>query len=73
MNPGEYYIDRQSGMLYFYPPEDAPKDSVLTITMSTPTLDVTAGKAPNSMFRIENSKNIVFENLIFKGRDAVRR
>lgn len=64
--PGEYYIDRQSGMLYFYPPEDAPKDSVLTITMSTPTLDI-SGKAPNSMFRIENSKNIVFENLIFKG------
>lgn len=64
--PGEYYIDRQSGMLYFYPPEDEPKDSVLTITMSTPTLDV-SGKAPNSMFRIENSKNIVFENLIFKG------
>lgn len=64
--PGEYYIDRQSGMLYFYPPEDAPKDSVLTITMSTPTLDV-SGKAPNSMFRIENSKNIVFKNLIFKG------
>lgn len=64
--PGEYYIDRQSGMLYFYPPEDAPKDSVLTITMSTPTLDV-SGKAPNSMFRIENSKNIVFENFIFKG------
>ena len=64
--PGEYYIDRQSGMLYFYPREDAPKDSVLTITMSTPTLDV-SGKAPNSMFRIENSKNIVFENLIFKG------
>lgn len=64
--PGEYYIDRQSGMLYFYPPEDAPKDSVLTITISTPTLDV-SGKAPNSMFRIENSKNIVFENLIFKG------
>lgn len=63
---GEYYIDRQSGMLYFYPPEDAPKDSVLTITMSTPTLDVSR-KAPNSMFRIENSKNIVFENLIFKG------
>ena len=64
--PGEYYIDRQSGMLYFYPPEDAPKNSVLTITMSTPTLDVSR-KAPNSMFRIENSKNIVFENLIFKG------
>ena len=64
--PGEYYIDRQSGMLYFYPPEDAPKDSVLTITMSTPTLDVSR-KAPNSMFRIENSKNIVFKNLIFKG------
>lgn len=64
--PGEYYIDRQSGILYFYPPKDTPKDSVLTITMSTPTLDV-SGKAPNSMFRIENSKNIVFENLIFKG------
>lgn len=64
--PGEYYIDRQCGMLYFYPPKDAPKDSMLTITMSTPTLDV-SGKAANSMFRIENSNNIIFENLTFKG------
>jgi hypothetical protein len=65
--PGEYYIDRQSGMLYFYPPENTPENSVLTITMSTPTLDYGAGKAPNSMFRLDNCKNISFENLTFKG------
>lgn len=65
--PGEYYIDRQSGMLYFYPPENTPQNSVLTITMSTPTLDYGTGKAPNSMFRLDNCKNISFENLTFKG------
>jgi len=64
--PGEYYIDREKGMLYFYPPEDAPANSVLTVTMPTPTLSWN-GKAPNSMFRLENCKDITFENLTLKG------
>lgn len=65
--PGEYYIDRQRGVLYFYPPEDAPENSVLTITMSTPTLNYGTGKTPNSMFRLDACKNITFENLTLKG------
>lgn len=63
---GEYYIDKADEMLYYYPPEDAAEDSVLTITMSTPTLNYPSTK-PNSMFRIENCQNISFEKLNFKG------
>lgn len=31
--PGEYYIDRENGMLYLYPPEDASSGSMITVTM----------------------------------------
>ncbi len=57
---GEYYIDTVNEMLYYYPPENAAEDSILTITMSTPTLNYPSTK-PNSMFRIENCQNISFE------------
>ena len=62
--PGEYYIDRENGMLYFYPPKEADANSVLTITMSTPS---TENENVNSLFRLENCNNIVFENLTLKG------
>lgn len=62
--PGEYYIDRESGMLYFYPPEDAAGDAVLTLTMSTPSAN---SEKVNSLLRLEGCKNISFENITFKG------
>ncbi|MDD6484946.1 MAG: right-handed parallel beta-helix repeat-containing protein [Clostridiales bacterium] len=65
--PGEYYIDRQNGMLYFYPPEDAKPDSVITITMPTENLKIYEGKTPNDLIRMENCCNIVFKNLTIKG------
>lgn len=64
---GEYYIDRENEILYYYPPEAAPENSVLTITMSTPTLDYSGTKAPNSMFRIDSCENIIFENITMRG------
>lgn len=64
--PGEYYIDRDTGTLYFYPPEGTLNNAVLTLTMSTPTVDY-SGKAPNSMFRLEGCSNISFEKLTFRG------
>lgn len=64
---GEYYIDTENEMLYYYPPQNTPEESVLTITMSTPTLNYGNAKAPNSMFRLENSSNISFEKLTLKG------
>lgn len=50
--PGEYYIDRTNGILYFYPPEGTDKNAKLTVTMT-----------PTDLIRIENSSNITFENL----------
>lgn len=65
--PGEYYIDRDKGMLYFYPPENASEESVLTITMPTRNEKQYDGKAPDDLIRIENCSNIIFKNIIFKG------
>ena len=62
--PGEYYIDRESGMLYYYPPYDAAEDAVLTLTMSTPSK---ASEKVNSLLRLESCSNISFENITFKG------
>ncbi len=52
--PGEYYIDRSSGMLYFYPPEGAEQSDVLTVAMTK-----------EDLIRVENSNDITFENLTF--------
>lgn len=59
-SPGEYYIDRDSGMLYFYPPEGTAENAKLTVSMTG-----------EDLIRIENSANITFENLTFdSGRKA---
>lgn len=60
---GEYYIDREAGMLYYYPPETASENSVLTLTMPTQNLSGSG----NDLIRLENCQNITFENLTFKG------
>lgn len=62
--PGEYYIDREEGMLYFYPPQNADKDAVLTLTMPVRS---TKNASVNSLIRLEGCRNIIFENLTFKG------
>ena len=62
--PGEYYIDRENGMLYYYPAEDASEDSVLTLTMSTPSRE---NNGVNSLFRLEGCSNMIFEGLTFRG------
>lgn len=62
--PGEYYIDRENGMLYYYPPENVSKDAVLTITM--PMRSGNNDKV-NSMFRFDGCSNIIFEGLTFRG------
>lgn len=52
--PGEYYIDREQGMLYYYPSADATDRSTLTISMSE-----------RDFIRLENCDSITFENLTF--------
>lgn len=63
-SPGEYYIDREDGILYFYPPENADKNAVLTLTMPTHS---TLNTSVNSLIRLDGCRNIIFENLTFKG------
>lgn len=65
--PGEYYIDRESGMLYFYPPETANENSVITVTMTTQNQKAYEGKTPNDLFRLENCNDIIFEKIELKG------
>jgi hypothetical protein len=51
--PGEWYLDRDAGMLYFYPPSD-PANAVVEIGMlSTP------------MITADNVSNLRFEGLVF--------
>ncbi len=63
-SPGEYYIDREDGILYFYPPENADKNAVLTLTMPTHSA---LNTSVNSLIRLGGCRNIIFENLTFKG------
>ena len=50
---GEYYIDRTTGMLYLYPPENFGSDT-----------DIRLSELDSHIIRLENTKNIVFENLV---------
>ncbi|MBP3359536.1 MAG: right-handed parallel beta-helix repeat-containing protein [Clostridia bacterium] len=59
-SPGEYYIDREEGMLYLYPPEGSDESSVLTLS-----------GLRDSMFKLTGVKNLTLEGLILEGgRDS---
>ncbi len=51
--PGEYYIDRKNGMLYFYPPNDKQRSTDVSL-LETP------------MIRLIESENVVVQGLQFK-------
>ncbi len=59
--PGEWYLDRDAGLLYFYPPEDFSDDSVVELSLTT-----------RNIIRSEASY-LTFDGLTFKGTrgDAV--
>ncbi len=50
--PGEWYLDRKSGMLYFWPPADLKKGKTFVSILREPLID------------LQGSSNIVLENLI---------
>lgn len=54
--PGEYYIDRESGMLYIYMPENSSSESKITVS----ALD-------KDMIRISDADNIRFEDIEIDG------
>jgi len=56
--PGEFYIDREAGILYFFPPirsdeEMTRKEALLTVS--------------KQLLDLKNVKNVVFENISFEG------
>ena len=58
--PGEYYLDKSKGMLYFFPPENFSRASTIFVS-----------KLDKTMVAIENAENVTFENLIFEiSRDS---
>ena len=50
--PGEYYIDRDNGMLYIYMPENADENSKITVSETT-----------KDLISITNAKNIKIEGI----------
>lgn len=58
--PGEYYIDRDNGMLYIYMPEDSTADS-----------DITVSVLDKNMITLTDASNIKFEGIEFdSGRES---
>ena len=58
--PGEYYIDRDNGMLYIYMPKESDENSVITVS-----------SLKEDIIKISNAKNIKFENVeISDGRKS---
>ncbi|MFA6244919.1 MAG: right-handed parallel beta-helix repeat-containing protein, partial [Candidatus Hydrogenedentales bacterium] len=59
--PGEWYLDRETGILYVYPPSDPAKARVVLSMLNEP------------MLQVEETSHVVFENLTFElGRgDAI--
>ena len=59
--PGEYYVDRATGYLYYYLPETFADAAALNAT--SPQYDVFEGR----FVELENVSNALFTNLTFKG------
>jgi hypothetical protein len=52
--PGEWYLDRENGILYFWPPEAVQSNDVLVSLLKTPIM------------RLENAAHLSFRGLIFE-------
>jgi len=75
--PGDYYIDRKSNMLYFYPLENSKCEEVIISIMDEPLLEinnsenisiegVTFEEVRGHALKILNSDNIHIDNCTFK-------
>ncbi|RMH11011.1 MAG: right-handed parallel beta-helix repeat-containing protein [Gammaproteobacteria bacterium] len=54
--PGEYYIDREAGRLYFFPPDGVnPSDALIQVSLTEEPL-----------FAIENASHLCIEGLVFE-------
>ena len=53
-SPGEWYLDRETGVLYFWPPSDIEKASVFVSLLRAP------------MVSLHNARNVTLQDLIFE-------
>src|SRR5215469_6805531 len=56
--PGEYYIDSENGVLYFYPPKENLKSIDLSV-LETP------------LVVLKNTSNVIFRNIIFENTRGI--
>ncbi len=68
--PGEYYVDRETGILYFYPPEEVTEDS-LAVTVLGNVVKVRADYLTFKNFVLEYSRDTAF-SMNGKGDLAVK-
>ncbi|MDO4630571.1 MAG: right-handed parallel beta-helix repeat-containing protein, partial [Planctomycetia bacterium] len=68
--PGEYYVDRETGILYFYPPEEVTEDS-LVVTVLGNVVKVRADYLTFKNFVLEYSRDTAF-SMNGKGDLAVK-
>lgn len=75
--PGDYYIDRNSNTLYFYPLKDSIPEEVIISTLGEPLLEIvnssdihiegiTFEAMRSHAVKITNSKNILINNCIIR-------
>lgn len=53
--PGEWFLDHETGILYYYPPEDFE------------SADIRLSARSETLVTLKNTKNITFEGIIFEG------
>lgn len=82
--PGDYYIDKKTSMLYFYPSENSKCEEVIISIMDEPLLEITDSENINiegltfeavrgNALKISNSSNIHVDNCTFRnvGNNAI--
>lgn len=76
--PGEYYIDRQSGLLYFLPPSPIERGECVVSTITEPMFDLqnvehvrfermTIESTRGDGFRIKNGRGVVIAGCALRG------
>jgi hypothetical protein len=74
---GEYFIDRESGKLYFWPDKDITKSELVLSTLKEPIISLNGAQHLNfknliveysrsSLLKIKDSKNISFESSMLR-------
>ncbi|MFO7901992.1 MAG: LamG-like jellyroll fold domain-containing protein [Pirellulaceae bacterium] len=61
--PGEWFLDRERGLLYFWPPDDLPRDDQGNVTAQFPILET-------PFIRIQNAECMLIQGLTFENARA---